>query len=250
MARRALSSNEIHLHLLAIGDEASTDESSVDERLLSPEEVARRNRFVFPKDRALFQRSHVFLRRVLSQYADVAPEEWRFEANSYGRPRIGGGNAPFGPLEFSLSHTAGMIAVAVSAFAEIGIDVERSDRADVGPEIASRYFAPAEIDELEGMSPERKRERFFELWTLKEAYVKARGMGLTLPLDRFRFRQDAAGEVAIEFDERFGDEPGGWRFFSLRRGNHRVAVAARSPAAERPALTVLEDLPSNERSGD
>src|SRR5690606_33310169 len=101
------------------------------------------------------------------------------------------------PLVFNLSHTDGLIACAVSRGREVGVDVEWLDRRGGDIDVADRFFSRYEVQALYAQPPERRRDRFFRYWTLKESYIKARGMGLALPLDRFSFELDRGGAITI-----------------------------------------------------
>jgi hypothetical protein len=132
------------------------------------------------------------VRRALSRYSEIPPQKWRFVENAHGKPLIDPDlDSP--PLSFSLAHTKGLAVVAVTGGADVGVDVERADRSVNAARLTGRFFSPEETAALQELSPERLRERFFLYWTLKESYIKARGLGLSLPLDSFSFR--LAGEI-------------------------------------------------------
>ncbi len=155
-------------------------------QLTTPDENERMARFVFERDRWQFLITRALVRTMLSRYATVAPADWRFITNEYGRPEVLDRPAGVADLRFNLSHTDGLIACAVTVGREVGVDVERITRA-VTHDIPGRFFAPREVADLRAL-PEHDQPRvFFDYWTLKEAYIKARGMGLSLPLSDFAF---------------------------------------------------------------
>jgi len=194
--------------------------------LLDAGERERHQRFRFEKHRHQFLVSHALVRVTLSRYAPVAPEAWRFVTNAYGRPEPVGEGLP--RLRFNLSHTDGMAVCAVVLDADVGADVEFSDRPGQTVELADSFFAPAEVAALKALPPERQRERFFELWTLKESYIKARGAGLSLPLEQFAFHLEPGQPPRVSFDARLGDEPEAWQFVRLKlSAEHPGAVAVR-----------------------
>jgi 4'-phosphopantetheinyl transferase len=194
--------------------------------LLDASERERHQRFRFEKHRHQFLVSHALVRVTLSRYAPVPPEAWRFVTNAYGRPELVGEGLP--RLRFNLSHTDGMAVCAVALDMEVGADVENSNRPGQTVELAESFFAPAEVAALQALPPERQRERFFELWTLKESYIKARGAGLSLPLEQFAFHLEPGQPPRVSFDARLGDEPAAWQFVRLKlSAEHPVAVAAR-----------------------
>jgi 4'-phosphopantetheinyl transferase len=195
-------------------------------RLLDAGERERHQRFRFEKHRHQFLVSHALVRVTLSRYASVPPEAWRFVTNAYGRPELVGEGLP--RLRFNLSHTDGMAVCAVALDMEVGADVEYAERPGQTVELADSFFAPVEAAALRALPPERQRERFFELCTLKEAYIKARGAGLSLPLEQFAFHLEPGRPPRVTFDARLGDEPESWQFVRLRlSAAHPVAVAVR-----------------------
>ena len=207
------------------------------EALMSPDERARHARFVFPADQHIYLVARALVRNTLSKYADVEPREWTFRAGSHGRPEIAGpGGVP--PLRFSLSHTAGLVALAVALQVDVGIDVEGVNSRASGRDLARRYFASSEAEGLEALPPERQGRAFLEYWTLKEAYIKATGLGLSMPLKSFAFQ--LADPPAITFESGTND-PGEWHFFRLDLGAHHMsALAVRS--AGRPSLSLFGQL--------
>lgn len=196
--------------------------------ILSAQEREKQQRFHFERHRLQYLVSHALVRLTLSRYAPVAPEAWSFTSNAYGRPEVQGEGSP--RLRFNLSHTDGMVAVAVVLGADVGVDVEDAQRAGETVMVADRFFAPSEVAALRALEVARQRERFFEYWTLKEAYIKARGMGLSLPLEQFGFELHPGQPPRISFDPRLGDEPEAWQFVQLRpSARHMAALAVRRP---------------------
>jgi 4'-phosphopantetheinyl transferase len=126
-----------------------------------------------------------------------------------------------------------MAICAVALEAEVGADVEDTLRPGQTVEIANSYFAPAEAAALRALPLERQRERFFELWTLKESYIKARGMGLSLPLEQFAFELQPGQPPRVVFDPRLQDEPEAWQFFQLQlSARHKGALAVRRAGSQ------------------
>ena len=152
-------------------------------KILSAEERERCARFVRPADRARYAQSHVFLRETLSRFADVAPADWQFQRGEFGRPAIAGHMAGLG-IEFNLSHTVDWAACIVTRGIPCGIDIELIRPIPHALDIARRFFAPQEFRELEEVGEDAFERRFFELWTEKEAWVKAYGRGLSVPVNR------------------------------------------------------------------
>ncbi|MDC0707026.1 4'-phosphopantetheinyl transferase superfamily protein [Stigmatella sp. ncwal1] len=196
--------------------------------LLDPAEREKQQRFYFERHRIQYLVSHALVRLTLSRYAPVAPEAWAFSANQYGRPEIRGDEKQW--LRFNLSHTDGMALCAVARDVDVGADVEDSERRGETVEIADSFFAPAEVASLRALPTSGQRERFFDYWTLKEAYIKARGMGLSLPLEQFAFELSQGRPPRISFDPRLVDEPSVWQFVQFRPSKrHAAALAVRRP---------------------
>jgi 4'-phosphopantetheinyl transferase len=239
----ALPSDEAHLWLL---DPASWDlpaRSAALRSWLTAEESARMERYLFERHRHEYLATRALCRAVLSRYAPVDPGRWRFRANPWGRPEL---CPPEGEwLRFNLSNADGMLACLVARGREVGVDVEDTAREVDVLSTAAHVFAPAEIAALHRQPPGEHRARFFHYWTLKESYIKARGMGLALPLDRFAFELDAADGVArIAIDPSLGDDAGAWQFERLRpTPRHQVAVALRR-GADRDLRVVVREASS------
>lgn len=152
--------------------------------LLSEDERARAERFAFERLRQRFTAAHGILREILAGYADVAPERLRFETGAEGKPFLTE-EAADGGLRFNMSHSAGKALYAVTLGREVGVDVEQVCPDRDHARIAERFFSAREVQALRALSEEEQRTAFFRCWTRKEAYVKAVGKGLAIPLDRF-----------------------------------------------------------------
>jgi 4'-phosphopantetheinyl transferase len=194
--------------------------------LLDAGECARANRFAFPHLRTRFIAAHALVRRVLGSYLGIPPGEVEFAYSAQGKPYLPHG----GGLRFNLSHSAKMAAVAV-ARCEVGVDIEDLRTLPDRMDLARRYFSPAEVEWLEGASPERQTVAFFDCWTAKEAYLKARGDGLSFPLDAFQVLPGEAPDDLRLTVYREPSEAGRWRMRRFRIGGAAtVALAVESPA--------------------
>lgn len=210
--------------------------------LMTPAERARRDRFVFEKDRRLYLATRALARTTLSAYAPVAPAAWRFAEGSHGKPYIDAPR-PAPRLHFNLTNTLGLVVCAVSvAHDAIGVDAENVARAGETVSIADSYFSPFEVRALRARPAVEQPRRFFSYWTLKESYIKARGLGLALPLDQFSFHLDEGPEIGVSFDPRLGDDAARWRFALIDASPvHALAVGAATggaPLAPRIAAVV------------
>jgi 4'-phosphopantetheinyl transferase len=197
--------------------------------LLSPEERARHARFLNERAQHEYLITRALCRTVLSRYADVPPVDWRFKVNQWGRPEIA--SPAGGHLRFNLSNTRGLVACAVALEGEIGLDAEAVDRGGDLLEIAERFMAAPEAAAIRALLPSDQPFRFFTYWTLKEAYIKARGMGLSIPLDKFWFQLDADSPARLALAPDMDDTAAGWTFAQLQpTGRHLLAIARRNPA--------------------
>jgi 4'-phosphopantetheinyl transferase len=234
-----------HLYAIVLED---TDDDGVRARcegVLSADERARWRGFVFQRNRREFLYAHALLRFSLSRHAPtVPPAAWTFVAEPRGRPLICGPAAS--ALHFSLSHADGLLACVIAGEPSVGVDVEATDRGRDTMALAERYFAPHEVEVLRGLPSDARRDRFFRYWTLKESYLKARGIGLGMPLDAFWFTFDGTGGVRIAFRGGVEDWPGRWRFIERRpSARHRLAVAMASRTAADWTLDLVEEVSSS-----
>ncbi|RFC65082.1 4'-phosphopantetheinyl transferase [Fulvimarina endophytica] len=200
--------------------------------LLDPAEASRHDRFKVEGARLEFLVGRALLRlRLTACRPEIAPTDWRFTSNAYGRPAIDwpSTGAEASPLFFNLSHTRGLVALAVAACEDIGVDVETIARGAPDADVARRYFTATEADWIDDAQELSERtERFFALWTLKEAYIKARGMGLALPLDGFGF-DCSRRPPEIAFTQKIDDHASRWRLERRCIGDgHRLALAVPS----------------------
>jgi 4'-phosphopantetheinyl transferase len=221
--RLDLPPHQVHVWYLATGARLNLYLRSLAKTLNSPQERATSNRFLIKERQESYLLARILLRVVLSKYVNISPQSWTFRTNASGKPEI---DLPkmYRFLRFSLTQTDGFMACAVAADREIGIDAEAISRIVEIDTIADYYFAPVEASALQTLPPGLRRRRFFELWTLKEAYLKARGVGLSLPLEKILFNRDE-GEMNYTLDASI-DDPRNWRFYLLQPTvRHLVAVA-------------------------
>lgn len=166
------------------------------ESTLVADEKARAARFIFDRDRYHFIAARGILRELLARYISRAPGTIRFVYGPHGKPAVADTDAKLA-VRFNLSHSHGIAVIAIGLGREIGVDVEllRSDFA--GEDIAKRYFSAQEVHELHRLPPELRTEGFFICWTRKEAYIKARGDGLYVPLDSFSVSLSPDGPATL-----------------------------------------------------
>ena len=175
-------------------------------------------------------------RSLLSACTGVAPGAWRFHVDQHGKPMVEAPE-PFRHLMFSVSHTNGLVACVLNTRRAVGVDVEHIDRPVGWREIASRRFNSTEIATLQRRPEPEQRRRFFELWTLKESYAKARGLGLRIPLDHTSFEVSDDRRVSVSFSEALRDDSRRWSFAVDMIGESHVMAAAVAEAGVRVVCT-------------
>ena len=151
---------------------------------LTLEDRARADRFRFESDRRRFCVARASLRLILARYLKAKPGRLQIDAGEYGKPFFADAKVTQG-LRFNLSHSHELALIAVSRDREVGVDVEYIRRDFVTDEVATHFFSPAEVAEFRAVPSALRTQAFFNCWTRKEAYIKARGEGLYCPLDQF-----------------------------------------------------------------
>lgn len=156
--------------------------------ILSKDELDRAKRFSVEQHRTHFIAGRGFLRLILSRYLEISPDLIRFRYTSFGKPIL-----DIQPeektLHFNLSHSNGIALYAFSKGSKIGIDIEYLQHQIAFKQLSEQFFAPNEIKVLRVLSDAKQRMMFFQLWTRKEAYIKAIGQGLSFPLNQFDVSQ-------------------------------------------------------------
>ena len=190
--------------------------------LLDREEQHRASRFRVRLPREEFVGSHAFLRSVLGKYLEMDPHEVRFQPTKKGKPEIAEG----GNLSFNLSHTQGAAVVALVRKRNVGVDVERVREDTEAMDLAERFFSAAEVEWLRSQPATKTVSSFFSCWTAKEAYMKARGTGISAPLSGFSVIPRANDErLQLEIMDMAG-QPDHWSIWQLDLGaSLRAALA-------------------------
>ncbi|CAM0948159.1 unnamed protein product [Alopecurus aequalis] len=200
------SQREVHIWYLCPDELNDQSQLNMYEELLCPTEwdyVVSMKGPTLRKDAML---SRALLRTTLSRYTDwkIDPKSFEFKKNKFGKPEIlwpRDGNIVERPLHFNISHTTSLIACAIAMHAHIGIDIEEKKRNPTKNilSLARRYFTPYEVDYLAEISDsDAQRKEFLKLWTLKEAYVKALGMGFSgAPFSTFSIMLETSEGIRI-----------------------------------------------------
>jgi len=181
---------------------------------LAADEQAKAERFYFERDREHFIAARGVLRAILGGYLNRAPESLSFCYSSHGKPALAG-ESDGEPIRFNVSHSYGVALYAITRGREVGIDLERI-RFDLAvAEIAERFFSRREVAMLRTLPTEAQRQAFFRCWTRKEAYIKARGEGLSLPLDQFDVSLAPGEPAAVLGTQRDPSEASRWSLQEL-----------------------------------
>jgi 4'-phosphopantetheinyl transferase len=222
-----MPSNEAHLWCwFDYESDRSPERLKAFEALLDDEERQRLFGFAHEEARHRYLATRVLVRTTLSRYSTVSPSDWRFEQTAAGRPFV---RVPeLAPaLQFNVTNTSGLVACLVSGgSAEIGVDAEDFRREVDYQAIADRFFSGREARALRALAPPQRAQRFYQCWTLREAYLKARGIGLAAPLEELEF-QCAAGEgVRARFGPGVADDSSRWQFDLFQAGTQHILAVA------------------------
>lgn len=221
-----LSEDEIHLWKAKLNVPSS--QIRLMREVLSQDELKRADRFYFEKDRNGFTVARGALRTVLSRYVNAKPDKLVFNYNSYGKPSL---KAEFNSnkLRFNLSHSHHLALIAVTLNYEIGVDVEwmRNTLSDM--QIAERFFSQSEVAALRLVPAIDQKTAFFNCWTRKEAFIKAKGKGLSIPLAKFDVSLKP-GEPAALLETRFQTaEASNWAIYDVSpESGYRGAIAVQN----------------------
>ena len=191
------------------------------ENTLSEDERERAAQFHFPADRDRFIAAHGCLRDVLGRYLHCRPDEFTFSANPYGKPALCNRQ-----LEFNLSHSGDFALIAITRDRRVGIDVERI-RWGISSQVISRqFFSQSEVTELQTLPLEQRETAFFTCWSRKEAYSKAQGAGLSLPLESFDVSLTPNEPAILRATRPDPEEAARWTLLSLRVDPHYESAVA------------------------
>ncbi len=218
-----LASDEVHVWRARL--DLPEEHIQAFEQVLADDERARALRFRFQKDRTHFTAARGILRTLLGRYLVQPPARLQFRYNQYGKPLLGDSDEE-NALRFNVSHSHGMALFAFTCGRDVGVDIEYmlADRAEMS--IARRFFSPYEVEALQAVPEKQRTQAFYSCWTRKEAYVKTRGLGLSLDLNLFDVSL-APGEPAALLNIR---EPGqrleDWSLHDLAPGAGYAAALA------------------------
>ena len=215
------------VHVWRASLQVSASELHTLENTLTADERARAERFYFQKHRAYFIAGRGLLRNIASRYLDREPDQLRFCYNSYGKPSLIE-EAGAEELCFNLSHSHGIALYAFTRGREIGVDIEYF-RPDVETEkLAERFFSPREAAVLRALPEHLRQEGFFNCWTRKEAYIKAEGKGMSIPLSTFDVSLTPGEPAALLRSQHHPQETARWSLHALNPApNYAAALAVK-----------------------
>jgi 4'-phosphopantetheinyl transferase len=220
---QSLALDEAHVWLFDLDTQFSMEVQW--ESLLSSDECERALRFRFPLHQRRFSAIHGLLRIVLSAYLNTEPETLCFRYSDKGKPALGG-MYETNSLRFNLSHSERIVLLAITSGREIGVDVEYISPDFELESTAQRFFSPAERENLQEIPAALKRLAFFNCWSRKEAFIKAKGDGLSLPLDRFDVSLTPGAPAELLATRPDADEKSRWSLCSLDAGADYAAALA------------------------
>jgi 4'-phosphopantetheinyl transferase len=222
--RPLLGTRDVHVWRVSLDQSLAIVERFF--QLLSVDEQARAARFHFERDRQHFIVARGCLRTILARYLEIAPRKIQFTYSRYGKPELSTSTSQAKPLNFNLAHSGGFAIYALTEVGEIGVDLEHVRPEFAGDEIARRFFSLDEVACLTKLPANVRHEAFFNCWTRKEAFIKAKGIGLSLPLDQFDVTL-TPGEPAALLRTRWDEnEAARWSLKAIDLGPGYVAALA------------------------
>jgi len=222
-ANLVLSRDEVHVWCASLDQSASLVQQLA--TTLSADEQLRADRFRFEQHRQHFIIGRGVLRAILGRYMNIEPSQLQFCYSPHGKPALADADTT-GMLQFNLSHSGGVALYAVACERQIGIDIERLRPFSELEQIAKRFFSNREYEELRALSPSQQHDAFFRYWTLKEAYVKATGQGLSLALNQFEVSLASRESAVVLKTPVDSQEASHWSLKELSPGHGYVAAIA------------------------
>lgn len=239
-----LENNVINVFLCSGPSQINEEFNGLYLSCLGSSELKKYQAFHFQKDKNLYLLAHVMVRLVLSHYLNCSPQSLEFVVNAYGKPTL---KKPLSEISFNLSHSKNAVALAVcnNDKLDLGIDIECQERNGQILSMATHFFSKSEAALLLEKPEEMQTETFFKLWTLKEAYIKAIGKGLSIDLESFSFSSLKQGIKISHYKSE--EQLKRWDFYTSDVfDNYQLSIAARNHFndAEQPVIKAFEYLPN------
>ena len=222
-AEEKIQLDEIHIWRVSLAEAATYAKGLL--HWLSDDELAKSQRFHFEKDRYLYIAARGALRQILSGYLGQEPEQLRFEYNAYGKPRALQ-NPGCNHIEFSLSHSGDTALYSVAGHRSTGVDVERINNRIDTELIARRFFSEAETKVIESATETRRKALFFQIWSRKEAVLKAMGTGISFPMEQLDVSHIKENAFSPVFPAGNRENGAHWYVQDLPAGNGYAAAVA------------------------
>ena len=206
--------NEVDIWRINLAGQS--DETEQCRRLLSPDEVERANRFYFERDRRRFTVARAAMREILSRYTGVVAKDLCFSYGRRGKPEVAADLDS--RIKFNLSHSSEFALLAVTQGLTVGVDLEWIKPDFATDSIAEQFFSAAEVQTLQSLPAAQRAEAFFSCWTRKEAYIKALGEGLSVPLESFAVAFAPGVPAALLHVRVDPTEVGRWSMYNIEVG--------------------------------
>ncbi len=234
---QTLDCNEVQIWYANVEDFKSSRHFDSSVNLLSANEFKHYSNMQSENEKNQYLLARFLLKNKLSMYfSDIAPDKWKFNRNEYGKPTIANSETPTW-LNFNLAHTRDMVVCAFSGNPEVGVDIENRNQDIAYRDIAKSIFSSAEFHILANLKFAEGQNQFFKFWTLKEAYIKAKGLGLQISLDQFSFQIENNNDVQVIFKPEMKEFSENWKFKLLNPTNDcQIAVALQTSSK----LSILE----------
>lgn len=215
-----------NIHIWHFEFSAFKDDLDLYEKVLSNDEIKRADKFYFKIDRKRYIVTRSILRIIISKINRVPPQEIIFKFNEYGKPQL---SAPVSGIYFNSSHSGNKGMTAITDIAEVGIDVEQHRKNMATEKIAKRFFSSKEVEEFTALQNNSKQTGFFNGWTRKEAFIKALGLGLAMPLKNFDVSLTPQKKVQIYGIRRINEIPENWTLLDIPiQSTYSAALAIKS----------------------
>ena len=220
--------------------EARPERRARAEQLLLAPERSRLERYRHETDRLMFLLGRALAKSMVGRSLGVPASAWEWHEGPHGRPEV---RDPACPIRFSVAHSAGLVICAVAGDREVGVDVEDLERRPPDPLVVTRYCSPLEAADIQAANQETWTTRFLAYWTLKEAYLKARGLGISVPLSNIEFTLNGS-EPRIAFHGALAGTDDRWRFHVERIGDRYLAAVAATADESQPSF-VMRPMPED-----